>query len=139
MIVSLARSAKKTRHDEKQARKKRRTKGASKGATKKQKKSRFVDFFEAEEFWNDHKEDDKEDPKSAEPMEISSESSDHSDHSDHSDASSISFHGVHESWNGCSYWEENFPTQYTKDSSRSSRSKSKPMTGRISLVILTNI
>ena len=161
-IAALARAAKKNRRDEKQAKQlKRRRKS---GTTKKGRKSRYVDFFQSHEFWNDadqaasSNENPKEveDPKSVE-LETSSELSEVSNDDDQdassnenpkevedpksgaleisselSDASSISFHSLSQTdqWNGCSYWETNFPSQYTKHRS------SKRMTGPESAVIL---
>ena len=162
-IAALARAAKKNRRDEKQAKQlKRRRKS---GTTKTGRKSRYVDFFQSHEFWNDadqvasSNENPKEveDPKSVE-LETSSELSEVSNDDDDqaassnenpkevedpksgaleisselSDASSISFHSLSQTdqWNGCSYWETNFPSQYTKHRS------SKRMTGPESAVIL---
>ena len=74
-IAALARAAKKNRRDEKQAKQlKRRRKSGTTTTTKKGRKSRYADFFQSHEFWNDadqaasSNENSKEveDPKSVE-------------------------------------------------------------------------
>lgn len=141
VITTLARAAKKARHDKKMAAQKKRK---TSRPTKKGKKSRYVGYFEAQTFWNDddeaalssnEKPEDKEDPKSV-FVEISSESEESDIDLHISSESEVSDDDAAQTWMGCLYWEKNFPSHYSKNYSRSSRSTSRRMSGPKSLVIL---